>query len=159
MTAKYGLDLGLEGQEKRNVCLAGEIKDLAQDERLMKATDQQFEIFLGKLLRTGVVIAALIVLAGGVWFLSEAHGARREYATFRGVPAELSSLDGIFHGAVGGQALAVIQLGILVLIATPVARVLFSMLGFALEKDWMYVGVTAMVLALLLYSLFNHSMR
>jgi uncharacterized membrane protein len=125
----------------------------------MKATDQQFEIFLGKLLRTGVVIAALIVLAGGVWFLSEAHGARREYATFRGVPAELSSLDGIFHGAVGGQALAVIQLGILVLIATPVARVLFSMLGFALEKDWMYVGVTAMVLALLLYSLFNHSMR
>ncbi len=125
----------------------------------IKPTDQQFEIFLGKLLRTGVVIAALIVLAGGVWFLSEAHGARREYATFRGVPAELSGLDGIFHGAVGGQALAVIQLGILVLIATPVARVLFSMLGFALEKDWMYVGVTAMVLALLLYSLFNHSMR
>ena len=125
----------------------------------IKPTDQQFEIFLGKLLRTGVVIAALIVLAGGVWFLSEAHGARREYATFRGVPAELSSLDGIFHGAVGGQALAVIQLGILVLIATPVARVLFSMLGFALERDWMYVGVTAMVLALLLYSLFNHSMR
>ena len=159
MTAKYGLDLGLEGQEKRNVCLAGEIKDLAQDERLMKATDQQFEIFLGKLLRTGVVIAALIVLAGGVWFLSEAHGARREYATFRGVPAELSSLDGIFHGAVGGQALAVIQLGILVLIATPVARVLFSMLGFALERDWMYVGVTAIVLVLLLYSLFNHSTR
>ena len=125
----------------------------------MKATDQQFEIFLGKLLRTGVVIAALIVLAGGVWFLSEAHGARQEYKTFRGVPAELSSLDGIFHGAVGGQALAVIQVGILVLIATPVARVLFSMLGFALEKDWMYVGVTAMVLVLLLYSLFNHSTR
>ena len=159
MTAKYGLDLGLEGQEKRNVCLAGEIKDLAQDERLIKATDQQFEIFLGKLLRTGVVIAALIVLAGGVWFLSEAHGARREYATFRGVPAELSNLDGIFHGAVGGQALAVIQLGILVLIATPVARVLFSMLGFGLERDWMYVGVTAIVLVLLLYSLFNHSTR
>jgi uncharacterized membrane protein len=75
------------------------------------------------------------------------------------VPAELSSLDGIFHGAVGGQALAVIQLGILVLIATPVARVLFSMLGFALERDWMYVGVTAIVLVLLLYSLFNHSTR
>ena len=125
----------------------------------IKPTDQQFEIFLGKLLRTGVMIAALIVLAGGVWFLSEAHGARQEYKTFRGVPAELSSLDGIFHGAVGGQALAVIQLGILVLIATPVARVLFSMLGFGLERDWMYVAITAIVLALLLYSLFNHSTR
>src|ERR1700678_3847629 len=110
----------------------------------IKPTDQQFEIFLGKLLRTGVLIAALIVLAGGMWFLSEAHGARREDKTFRGVPAELSSLQGIFHGAGEWE---------------PVARVLFSMLGFALERDWMYVGVTAIVLALLLYSLFNHSTR
>jgi uncharacterized membrane protein len=125
----------------------------------IKPTDQQFEIFLGKLLRTGVLIAALIVLAGGMWFLSEAHGARREYKTFRGVPAELSSLPAIVRGAIGGQALALIQLGILVLIATPVARVLFSMLGFGLERDWMYVGVTAIVLALLLYTLFNHSTR
>jgi uncharacterized membrane protein len=125
----------------------------------IKPTDQQFEIFLGKLLRTGVLIAALIVLAGGMWFLSEAHGARREYKTFRGVPAELSSLPAIVHGAMGGQALALIQLGILVLIATPVTRVLFSMLGFGLERDWMYVGVTAIVLALLLYTLFNHSTR
>jgi uncharacterized membrane protein len=123
----------------------------------IKPTDQQFEIFLGQLLRTGVVIAALIVLAGGVWFLAQAHGARREYKAFRGVPAELSHMPAIFHGAVEWEPLAVIQLGILVLIATPVARVLFSMLGFALERDWMYVGVTAMVLALLLYSLFNHS--
>src|SRR5271163_1336982 len=125
----------------------------------IKPTDQQFEIFLGKLLRTGVLIAALIVLAGGMWFLSEAHGARREYKTFRGVPAELSSLPAIVHGAMGGQALAVIQLGILVLIATPVARVLFSMLGFALERDWMYVSVTAIVLGLLLYSLISPSAR
>jgi uncharacterized membrane protein len=51
----------------------------------------------------------------------------------------------------------VIQLGILVLIATPVARVLFSMLGFALERDWMYVVITAIVLALLLYSLISPS--
>ena len=125
----------------------------------IKPSDQQFEIFLGRLLRTGVVIAALIVFAGGVWFLAQASGARREYKTFRGVPAELSSAPAIFHGTVEWQPLAVIQLGILVLIATPVARVLFSMLGFALERDWMYVSVTAIVLALLLYSLLNHSTR
>jgi uncharacterized membrane protein len=125
----------------------------------MKATDQQFEIFLGKLLRTGVAIAAVIVLVGGVWFLSAGARARPDYKTFHGVPAELSSVGGIFHGALGGEALALIQLGILVLIATPVARVLFSMLGFGLERDWMYVGVTAVVLVLLLYSLFNHSAR
>jgi uncharacterized membrane protein len=122
-----------------------------------KPTDQQFEIFLGHLLRTGVIIAALIVFAGGIWFLAQSSGARKDYRTFRGVPAELSHVPQIFHGAVAWQPLAVIQLGILVLIATPVARVLFSMLGFALERDWMYVVITAIVLALLLYSLISPS--
>jgi uncharacterized membrane protein len=124
-----------------------------------KPTDQQFEIFLGHLLRTGVLLAAVIVLAGGVWFLGQSNGARRDYRMFRGVPAELSHVPAIFHGAITWQPLALIQFGILVLIATPVARVLFSMLGFAIERDWMYVSVTAIVLALLLYSLISPSAR
>jgi uncharacterized membrane protein len=127
--------------------------------RSAKTNDQQFEIFLGHLLRTGVLIAAIIVLAGGVWFLAQSSGARKDYKTFHGVPAALSHVPAIFHGAVTWEPLAVIQLGILVLIATPVARVLFSMLGFALERDWMYVSVTAIVLALLLYSLISPSAR
>lgn len=114
-------------------------------------------MFLGHLLRTGVLIAGLIVLAGGVWFLAHSNGARKDYRTFRGVPPELSHVPQIFHGAVVWQPLAVIQFGILVLIATPVARVLFSMLGFALERDWTYVLITAIVLALLLYSLISPS--
>jgi uncharacterized membrane protein len=118
-----------------------------------KPSDQQFENFLGHLLRTGVVLAAMIVFAGGVWFLMQSSGARNDYGTFRGVPTELSHVPAIFHGAITWQPLAVIQFGILVLIATPVARVLFSMLGFALERDWMYVAITMIVLALLLYSL------
>jgi uncharacterized membrane protein len=122
-----------------------------------KPSDQTFEIFLGHLLRTGVVIAALIVFAGGVWFLAQSSGARKDYRTFRGVPAELSHVSQIVHGAAAWQPLAVIQLGILVLIATPVARVLFSMFGFVLERDWMYVFITAIVLALLLYSLISPS--
>jgi uncharacterized membrane protein len=124
-----------------------------------KPTDQQFENCLGHLLRTGVLLAAVIVFAGGVWFLGQSSGARRDYRTFRGVPTELSHVPAIFHGAVTWQPLAVIQFGILVLIATPVARVLFSMLGFAIERDWMYISVTAIVLALLLYSLTNFSAR
>jgi uncharacterized membrane protein len=120
-----------------------------------KPSDQTFEIFLGRLLRTGVLIAALIAFTGGVWFLAQSSGARHDYGTFRGVSPELSHLPQIFHGAMMWQPLAVIQLGILVLIATPVTRVLFSMLGFALERDWMYVIITAMVFALLLYSLIS----
>jgi uncharacterized membrane protein len=122
-----------------------------------KPSDQQFEMFLGQLLRTGVLIAALIVFAGGLWFLAQSSGARKDYRTFHGVPAELSHVPQIFHGAITWQPLAVIQFGILVLIATPVSRVLFSMFGFALERDWMYVVITAIVLALLLYSLISPS--
>ena len=122
-----------------------------------KPSDQQFEIYLGQLLRTGVVIAAMIVFAGGIWFLARSSEVRTDYSTFHGVPAGLSHVPLIFHGAMQWQPLAVIQLGILVLIATPVARVFFSMLGFALERDWMYVAITVIVLALLLYSLIDTS--
>jgi uncharacterized membrane protein len=53
----------------------------------------------------------------------------------------------------GWHARGLIQLGLLLLIATPMARVAFSVIGFALEKDWFYVGITLLVLALLIYSL------
>ncbi len=46
-----------------------------------------------------------------------------------------------------------IQLGLLLLIATPIARVAFSVVGFAIERDRMYVVFTLIVLAILLYSL------
>ena len=46
-----------------------------------------------------------------------------------------------------------IQLGLLVLIATPIARVAFSLVAFALQRDRIYVIVTLIVLAVLLYSL------
>jgi uncharacterized membrane protein len=45
----------------------------------------------------------------------------------------------------------------LLLIATPVARVLFSVLGFGLERDWLYVAITLLVLALLIYTLTSRS--
>jgi uncharacterized membrane protein len=125
----------------------------------VKASDQQFEIFLGKLLRTGVIVAALIVLSGGIGWLAHSSQPRADYRVFHGEAAGMTSVEGVVREAMGMEPLAVIQFGILVLIATPVARVLFSMLGFGLEKDWMYVGVTAVVLVLLLYSLFNHSAR
>src|ERR1700723_4024262 len=112
-----------------------------------KPTDQQFEMFLGQLLRTGVLIAALIAFLGGVWFLAQSRGARRDYRTFHGVPAEFTNIPRVFHGAIPRQPLGGIQFGILVLIATPVARVLFSMPGFALERAWMYAPITAIVLA------------
>ncbi|MGA2430426.1 MAG: DUF1634 domain-containing protein, partial [Candidatus Acidiferrum sp.] len=77
------------------------------------------------------------------------------YRVFAGEPAELRTISGIFHEALAFQGRGLIQLGLLVLIATPVARVAFSFFAFLYERDWTYVLVTVFVLGLLIYSLFG----
>jgi uncharacterized membrane protein len=115
--------------------------------------DKSVELFLGKLLRWGVSLAALVVFVGGMWFLAESYDVEQNYRTFRGEPAELRGVPQIVHQAMSLHPLELIQFGLLLLIATPVARVLFSVLGFALERDWMYALLTLLVLALLVYTL------
>src|SRR6202021_3809023 len=114
-----------------------------------KVDDKNVELFLGKLLRWGVLLAALVVFLGGVWFVAESHGVPQNYRTFRGEPVELRAVPQILDQAIALRPLGLIQFGLLLLIATPVARVLFSVLGFALERDWMYVGLRFLVLGLL----------
>ena len=119
--------------------------------------DKRVEVFLGKMLRCGVLLAALVVLVGGVWFLAKSYDVPQNYTTFRGEPVELRAVPQIVHQAIALRPLGLIQFGLLLLIATPVARVLFSVLGFGLERDWMYVVMTLLVLALLVYTLTSHS--
>ena len=76
-----------------------------------------------------------------------------EFQVFHGEPAEMRSLHGIIRSALALHGRGVIQLGLLLLIATPVARVAFSIFGFAKERDYMYVGFTTIVLVILLYSM------
>jgi uncharacterized membrane protein len=59
------------------------------------------------------------------------------------------------RSAFGGQSRSIMQLGLLLLIATPIARVIFSVFAFAIEGDRMYVIFTLIVLTVLLYSLFG----
>jgi uncharacterized membrane protein len=122
-----------------------------------RVDDKSVEIFLGKMLRWGVMLAALVVFVGGMWFLAESREVPQNYRTFRGEPTELRSVPDIVHQAIELRPLGVIQFGLLLLIATPVARVLFSVLGFGLERDWMYVVITLLVLALLIYTLTSRS--
>jgi uncharacterized membrane protein len=115
--------------------------------------DKRFEVMMGRLLRFGVIFAAAWVLAGGIHYLVQFGGATPDYKVFRGEPGGLRHPREIFHEAIHLDARGLIQLGLLLLIATPVARVAFSVIGFALEKDRMYVVITLIVLALLIYSL------
>jgi uncharacterized membrane protein len=118
-----------------------------------KWDDLRIEVIIGALLRTGVILAAAGVLFGGVIYLV-GHGQDVvNFSTFRGEPEALRSLTGIIHGALHMSGRAIIQLGLLILIATPVARVAFSAVAFAIERDYLYVWITLFVLAVLLYSL------
>ena len=116
-------------------------------------TDRRVETIVGTLLRVGVTLSAAVVLAGGVVFLVRHGITPANYRVFRGEPSELRHIRGIIHGVFALHSRAVIQLGLLLLIATPIARVAFALFGFAEERDWMYVSFTAIVLAILLYSL------
>ena len=116
-------------------------------------TDRRVETIVGDLLRVGVVVSAVIILAGGLVFLVR-HGMEpANYRIFHGEPSDLRHVRGIVRTAVALRGRGIIQLGLLLLIATPIARVAFSLFGFAEEHDRMYMAFTGIVLIILLYSL------
>lgn len=119
----------------------------------MIETERGMERIIGNLLRIGVLTTALMVFIGGVIYIYH-HGLQlAEYKVFKPVPPELSSVKGIVKSALAWRGRGFIQLGLLLLIATPIARVIFSIWAFARQRDTVYVVITCIVLTILLYSL------
>ncbi len=116
-------------------------------------SDRQIGRIIGHLLWAGVLIAAFTVLAGGMVYLAKYGRTAASYKIFRGEPSQLRSLGGIMRDAASLRGQGLIELGLLLLISTPVARVAFSILAFALQRDLLYVMVTAFVLSVLVFSL------
>ncbi|MGD0218297.1 MAG: DUF1634 domain-containing protein [Desulfobaccales bacterium] len=116
-------------------------------------TDQQMDIIIGVILRTGVIISALVVLLGGVIYLHHFAYNKPLYRVFLGEPSDLRHITGIIRDAMAFKGRGIIQFGLLLLIATPVVRVAFSIVAFALQRDRLYVMVTLIVLGILLFSL------
>lgn len=116
-------------------------------------TDQEVDEIIGALLRYGVMLSAAVVAVGGAWYLIQYGLSTPGYHVFRGEPEYLRHLRGILSGIPGFHCRRMMQLGLLLLIATPVARVAFSVVAFALQKDRAYVAITLIVLAVLLFSL------
>jgi uncharacterized membrane protein len=116
-------------------------------------TDQGIENVLGNLLRAGVLLSAFVVSVGAIIYLSRHGYSHVDYRVFRREPADLRGVQGILRDSFTLQGRAIIQFGLLLLIATPVARVAFSILAFAKEGDRTYVVFTVIVFLILLYSL------
>jgi uncharacterized membrane protein len=118
-------------------------------------TDKRLGKTISILLRIGVTISAAVVLAGGIYYLYKYGMQPPEYHVFHGEPARFCSIGGILRSAFQLSARGIIELGLLILIATPIARVAFSLLAFALDRDRAFAGITLIVLVILLYNLFG----
>jgi uncharacterized membrane protein len=120
----------------------------------MLETDQRLEVVMGHLLRIGVTVAATVVLIGGILYLSQAGIGVPEYQHYHFVPTPYEHIRTVLAGVLRLDSKSIIQFGILLLIATPICRVLLGVVGFSLMKDRLYAAVSALVLIVLLLSSF-----
>jgi uncharacterized membrane protein len=118
-----------------------------------KLAEQKMDDVIGNVLRYGVIIAGAVVLLGGIYYLIR-HGLEYpEYRKFRSEPVKLRTFGGIWNLFTSMNARGIIQFGFLLLLATPVARVAFSVFAFMRRRDLTYIFVTLFVLATLIFSL------
>ncbi len=109
--------------------------------------DERIELIVGNLLRTGVLLAALVSAAGAVWYLATHGSTPVSYHHFRAGPIGLHAIASL------PGPIRLMEIGLLLLIFTPVARVVFSLVAFYLERDHAYIGITLVVLLVLLFSI------
>ena len=125
------------------------------DHTISRELDHRMENMMGRLLQTGVLLASAVVLIGGFLYLHTHAGTTRDYSIFTGEPASLRHPAELLRLLMTGDPAAIVQLGVLLLIATPIARVVFAAIGFAVERDRLYVAISLVVLAVLIFGLLH----
>jgi uncharacterized membrane protein len=120
---------------------------------MSRPTDHDLDQSVAGMLRIGVTLAAIVVFAGGVLSLRQAWSSTPDYAHFHPGSEALRSISGIVRGVVQFDPQSIIQMGLVILIATPVTRVLLCVIGFARQKSALYVVISSVVLVILVYSL------
>jgi uncharacterized membrane protein len=122
---------------------------------MKKFKDTDIQLVIGWTLRIGVFTAICIVFFGGIFYLYRHGNSIADYHLFKGVPNFIDSASGIINGMLTLRGQAIIQGGIILLIATPVIRVLISAIGFILEKDYLYTVITLVVLLIIFISMLS----
>jgi uncharacterized membrane protein len=120
-----------------------------------KFKDTDMQAVIGWILRAGVLVSMSVIFIGGVIYLYRHGQTHVDYSKFVGVPDFVSNPGAIIHGVFTLRGRAIIQTGIILLIATPVIRVVFSAIGFIMEKDYLYTAITILVLFIILASMIS----
>jgi uncharacterized membrane protein len=116
--------------------------------------DNRMELIMGRLLQVGVLLASTVVLIGGALYLYRYAVSPTDLHRFSG-GAVFPTTGVLLRGMVHGDPAAIIQIGILLLIATPIARVIFATIAFAIERDRMYIAISLVILVVLLVGFFH----
>jgi uncharacterized membrane protein len=118
-----------------------------------KVDDKDVEQIMGNLLRYGVTLSAVVVFIGALFYLHQHGHELPNYKAFLGEPKRITQVKEIWETAFEGRGRSIIQLGLLILIATPIARIVFSIIGYTLERDYLYIVITLIVFSVILFSL------
>lgn len=117
----------------------------------MENSKNNMNLMIGNTLRIGVVTAVIIALIGGIYYLSQSSSMTLpDYTVFHKGAASYTTFAGIVHGAIAFSPTEVIQLGVIVLMLTPIIRVLLSLIDFSIQRDWLYVVITAIVFVVII---------
>jgi uncharacterized membrane protein len=150
-------DCDIERLEKQNLNHATTVnhhgETVSNYKQTKSVSEKQLEYLLSNLLKYGVLLASSVVLFGGILYLIHHGSEPTEYQVFLGTPSEFRSPTGVVNAILAGSRRGIIQLGLLILISIPILRVIISFLTFLLQRNFIYVIITSLVLASLTYSL------
>jgi uncharacterized membrane protein len=125
-----------------------------------KFGEKDFQTIIGNLLRYGVWISLSVAFIGGIVYLMHHGNDIEDYSVFKENDRNIFEvITAIYNGVIQGNGESIIFFGVILLFLTPVLRVLLSLFSFLLEKDYMYVVITLIVIFIILVSVslgFSH---
>lgn len=115
-------------------------------------TDLDLNRSVGNLLRLGVVLSVATSLIGFIKLFTEGFKMPRKYNLLNMGDSSEKVWGSFWDSLCKGEGMAIIQLGILILILTPLVRIIFALIGYLKEKDYTYVVISLIVLTIMLVS-------
>lgn len=115
-------------------------------------TDVDLNRSVGNLLRLGVILSVAISLVGFIKLFSEGFVMPKKYKMLNMGSSSEKVWGSFWDSLCKGEGMAIIQLGILLLILTPLVRIIFALIGYLKEKDYIYVVISLIVLAIMTVS-------
>ncbi|MUG96813.1 DUF1634 domain-containing protein [Scytonema sp. UIC 10036] len=146
-------DRNLTQEETNAATQVSHISDLDGSKYGTKTlSDLQLVPLLSNLLKYGVLIASAVIFTGGLLYLIR-HGAEpAQYHIFKEESFEFRSPIGVIDVIRAGSYRGIIQLGLLLLVATPILRVVISLFVFLRNREYTYFLITSIVLTALICS-------